>query len=102
MHACVLRKVDLPPPALRSQLSNSVAKTDADIPCHPYYGGDILKGASTLSYGEIACRERFDRSPATTIDTGEETTHRRTWGGGLSFAGIAPQHVHRSQDDRRP
>lgn len=44
-------KVDLPPAALHTQLPYPFSKRNTNIPCHPYYGGDILGCQSTLSYG---------------------------------------------------
>jgi hypothetical protein len=47
----LLCQVDLPPSAIRPQLTNSLTKRNADVRSHPYYSGDRITGASTLSCG---------------------------------------------------
>jgi len=56
MNAGLLREINLPPAAIRPQLPYPLPKRNADIPCHPYYRGDNLEPASTLSYGRSQMR----------------------------------------------
>lgn len=51
MYPGLFRQVDLTPAAFLPQLPYSLSQRNADISCHPLYGGYRLKSSSTLSYG---------------------------------------------------
>ena len=48
MDSSVFREINLPPPAFRPQLADTLTECDANVPGHPYYGGDNKKVVSTL------------------------------------------------------
>ncbi len=48
-----LCQVNLPPTAIRPQLTDAFAESNANIPCHPSYSGDSIEASSTLSYGRV-------------------------------------------------
>ena len=40
--SCLLGKINLTPAALLPQLPNSLSERNANVPCHPYYGGSMM------------------------------------------------------------